>query len=160
MPAIARVMIVDQLGVQSGLSASVQSQGFETVSETVAISPSSVSAKHPDLVVIDSRSDRDTGLALTRALKNDPETEATPVVLIDDDMSADKQRAGLDAGATDVIAAPSNDAAFGFRVRALVRLEVMRAELGRRRNIMERFAIDLPPADLDHLAVHGSQILL
>ncbi len=160
MPAIARVMIVDRQGVQSGLSASVQSQGFETVSETVSISPSSVSAKHPDLVVIDNRADRDAGLALTRALKDDPETESMPVVLIDDDMSADRQRAGLEAGATDVIAAPSNDAAFGFRVRALVRLEVMRAELSRRRDIMERFAIDLPPADLDNLAIHGSRLLL
>jgi hypothetical protein len=32
-------MIVDQQGIQSRLSASVQSQGFETVSETISISP-------------------------------------------------------------------------------------------------------------------------
>ena len=160
MPAIARVMIVDD-GESSGqLVASVRAQGFEAVRESLSVTPAEVYAQHPDLIVVDGRSQHDSGLELTRSLKADPATEALPVVLINEDMTAASQRDSLDAGATDVIAPPANAAAFGFRVRALVRLEVMRGELKRRRTIMERFAIDLPSADFDHLALHGSRLLV
>jgi len=99
-------------------------------------------------------------LDLTRALLASPKTENVPAVLINSDMSAESQSSSIDAGADDVIGPPINKVALGFRVRSLVCLEVMRSELMRRRDTLERFAIDVPPADLDHMNISGARVLI
>ncbi|MFP6756754.1 MAG: diguanylate cyclase [Alphaproteobacteria bacterium] len=157
----ARVMIVDRTGADSKLVAAVQSQGFDAITAGLAgLSPDQVSDADPDLVVIDNQGDIANGLDLTRALKASPKTEEVPMVLINSDMSAASQASSIDAGADDVIGPPINEIALGFRVRSLVRLEVMRSELMRRRDTLERFAIDVPPADLDHMNISDARVLI
>ena len=157
----ARVMIVDRTGADSKLVAAVQSQGFDAITAGLAdLSPDRVSDSDPDFVVIDNQDDITIGLDLTRALKASPKTEDVPVVLINSDMSAESQASSIDAGADDVIGPPINEVALGFRVRSLVRLEVMRSELMRRRDTLERFAIDVPPADLDHMNISDARVLI
>jgi two-component system cell cycle response regulator len=154
-------MIVDPAGSESSLLTAVQGQGFDAFCESAeGLSPDRVSASDPDLVVIDNQGDTAIGLDLTRALKASPDTEDVPVVMINRDMSAESQANSIDAGADDVIGPPINDVALGFRVRSLVRLEVMRTELMRRRDTLERFAIDVPPADLEYIDVNDSKVLV
>lgn len=157
----ARVMIVDQTGADSKLIAAIQGQGFDAVCEAAAnMSPDRVSASDPDLVVINNQNDMAVGLDITRALKASSITEDVPVVLINSDMSAESQANSIDAGANDVIGPPLNDIALGFRVRSLVRLEVMRTELMRRRDTLERFAIDVPHADLERMSTDDARVLI
>ena len=161
MSSTARVMIVDQSGAPDRLLESVRAQGFEALCEPAqGLSPDRVTAQNPDLIVIDNQTDETIGIDIARTLKQSANTKALPLVMINSDLSEASQVSSLEAGADDVIGSPINDLSLGFRVRSLLRLEVMRAELMRRRNTMERFAIDVPPADLDRLPIDDAKVLI
>lgn len=161
MTSNTRVMIVDQSGAPEKLLQSVRAQGFEAVCEPAqGLSLESVALHSPDLIVIDNQKDEAVGVEIAKSLKASPDTQALPLVMINKDLSEASQVSCLNAGADDVIGQPINDLSLGFRVRSLVRLEVMHAELMRRRNTMERFAIDVPPADLDRVAIDDAKVLV
>ena len=161
MSSNTRVMIVDQSGAPDKLLQSVRAQGFEAICEPAqGLSLDRISLHSPDLIVIDNQQDEAVGLDIARSLKASPETNALPLVMINKDLSEASQVNCLKAGADDVIGSPINSLSLGFRVRSLVRLEVMHAELMRRRNTMERFAIDVPPADLEHVEIDSAKVLV
>jgi len=161
MTSNARVMIVDQSGAPDQLLESIRAQGFDALCEPAQnLSPERVTAQNPDLIVIDNQKDEAVGIEIARTLKKSPDTQGLPLVMINSDLSEASQVSSLEAGADDVIGSPINALSLGFRVRSLLRLEIMHAELMRRRNTMERFAIDVPPADLERLPIDDAKVLI
>jgi cyclic di-GMP phosphodiesterase len=77
----------------------------------------------PDLFLLDVEMPGLDGIQLTRRLRADPATAATPIILVTGRTSLDDKIAGLDAGATDFVTKPFVPAELAARVRAGVRLK-------------------------------------
>lgn len=111
--------------------------------------------EHPDLILVGSPAGRDA-IALGAALKADASVADIPVLLFADSVSAELCGRALEAGLDDVLALDCDDAELQARLRPLVRLEIMHAELRQRAQIAQTFGIaararvsgpaDTPPA--------------
>ncbi|MGE3272859.1 MAG: PleD family two-component system response regulator [Chloroflexota bacterium] len=60
----------------------------------------------PDVLVMDTQIPRLDALAACRALRNDPSTAETPIIMVTDTPTVDVMSAAFDAGATDCLAWP------------------------------------------------------
>lgn len=111
--------------------------------------------EHPDLILVGSPAGRDA-IALGGALKADPATTDIPVLLFADTVTDELCKRALEAGLDDVLALDCDDAELQARLRPLVRLEIMHAELRQRAQIAQTFGVaararvsgpaDAPPA--------------
>ncbi len=97
--------------------------------------------EHPDLVLVGSPTGGDA-IALGGALKADVATADIPVLLFADRVSAQLCRDALAAGLDDVLALDCDDAELQARLRPLVRLEIMHAELRQRAQIARSFGVE------------------
>ena len=100
----------------------------------------------PDLVLSDVLMPRLNGLALVRALREDPGTATLPVLLITGDDDSDTRRRGFEAGADDFISKPFRPPELLARVRTHLDLTRLR----------RKEAPPHPRADED-TAVHASE---
>lgn len=96
--------------------------------------------EHPDLVLVGTPADSDP-VALGAELKNSAETEDIPVLLLAAPVTAQLCERALEAGLDDVLAADCDDIELNARLRPLVRLETMHAELRQRARIADRFGV-------------------
>ena len=149
MTSTARVMIVDQSGAPDQLPESVRAQWFDALCEPAqGLSPDRVTAQNPDLIVIDNQKGEAVGIEIARTLKNSPDTQALPLVIINGDLSEASQVNSLEAGADDVIGSPINPLSPGFRVRPRGR-----------RDPQHRDVADGLPAGHPAGAGHGADVL-
>lgn len=142
MIRLANVLIVDQ---NSSRAAELQDRlgragyhaaALATTAETLA----HVRAEHPDLVLVAAPADGDA-IELGQALKAAAETDDIPVLLLAQEVTAELCRRGLEAGLDDVVTHDCDDSELNARLRPLVRLETMHAELRQRAQIASRFGI-------------------
>jgi putative two-component system response regulator len=82
-----------------------------------------VPALGPDLFLLDVEMPGMDGIQVTRRLRAEPRTAATPIILVTGRSSLDDKIAGLDAGATDFVTKPFVPAELAARVRAGIRLK-------------------------------------
>jgi CheY-like chemotaxis protein/phosphoribosyl 1,2-cyclic phosphodiesterase len=91
---------------------------------TVAKAPSGAEAlrmiaeRMPDLVVLDYKMVGMDGMAVVRALRQSPETQGLPVVMLTSMSDEPSTRAGFDAGVTDYLTKPFSIPQLTARVRA------------------------------------------
>ncbi|MBI5257628.1 MAG: diguanylate cyclase [Burkholderiales bacterium] len=85
----------------------------------------------PDLVLLDVNLPDVSGMAVCRRLKDDPLTEAVPVVFLTSHADEKTEVEGLDAGAADFIAKPPRGPAVLARIRNLVRMKLLAERLMR-----------------------------
>ncbi|GAA2552150.1 SpoIIE family protein phosphatase [Winogradskya consettensis] len=83
-------------------------------------------ARNPDLVVSDVMMPRLDGLQLVAALRGDPRTASTPVLLLSARAGQEASIEGLEAGADDYLVKPFSSAELLARVRANVELARLR----------------------------------
>ncbi len=89
-----------------------------------------VRAERPDLVLMDVVMSHVNGFEACRAIKQDPSTCLTPVVLVTG-LSDDASRIeGIEAGADDFVSKPFNGPELRARVRALLRIKRYTDDLG------------------------------
>jgi DNA-binding response OmpR family regulator len=74
----------------------------------------------PDLVISDIMMPHKSGIELVQDLKQDPETEAIPVILLSAKAQTADQREGLDAGADDYVTKPFEPLELVDRVNRLL----------------------------------------
>jgi len=74
----------------------------------------------PDVIIADGLMPKLDGLAMTRALKSDPETDFIPVLMLTSRASSDDAVRGLEAGADDYLAKPFDSAELAARVAGLI----------------------------------------
>jgi putative two-component system response regulator len=82
-----------------------------------------IAKEAPDLVLLDVRMPRITGIDLCRRLKSDPMTHLIPVVLLTAERELDSRVAGLAAGADDYFTKPVHPRELDARLRSLIRLK-------------------------------------
>jgi putative two-component system response regulator len=128
-----RILVVDDDSSNRELMREVLSaQGYE-----VATAPDGEAGLtqfghlQPDLVLTDVRMPNMSGIEFCRALKNDPETRLTPVVIMTGlDQSEDRVR-GIQAGADEFVTKPLVLAELLARVKSLISLKSFTDELER-----------------------------
>ena len=85
--------------------------------------------ERPDLVLLDVGMPGVSGLDVCRRLRADPRTVALPIILVTGQVSARDVVAGLDAGADDFVRKPYDEAELMARVRSVLRLARVTAEV-------------------------------
>jgi putative two-component system response regulator len=88
-----------------------------------------VTREQPDLVILDVVMPGPDGFEICRALKRDPNTLLTPVVLATALANPTDRLRGIDAGADDFLTKPLDPAELSARVRSLLRLKRYTDEL-------------------------------
>jgi len=85
--------------------------------------------RNPDLVLCDVMMPGMDGHAFSRAVKSDPALKHIPIMLVTARSGAEMLNEGLQAGADDYISKPFDSTELKARIRALLRLRQMEAEL-------------------------------
>jgi putative two-component system response regulator len=85
--------------------------------------------EHPDLVLLDIGLPGLNGLDVCRRLRADPHTVALPIILVTGQTASRDVVAGLDAGADDFVRKPYDEAELMARVRSVLRLARVTAEM-------------------------------
>ena len=85
--------------------------------------------EHPDLVLLDVGLPSLSGLDVCRRLRADPRTVALPIILVTGQTASHDVVAGLDAGADDFVRKPYDEAELMARVRSVLRLARVTAEM-------------------------------
>ena len=120
----------DDLANRALLARLLERAGYRTVS--VADGREALRAaidEDPDLVLLDIGLPGLNGLDVCRRLRADPRTVALPIILITGQTAARDVVAGLDAGADDFIRKPYDQAELMARVRSVLRLARVTAEM-------------------------------
>jgi len=97
----------------------------------------------PDLVLTDVMMPELSGTELCRALKADAETAGIPVVLVTSKAEREMKVEGLELGADDYVTKPFHPRELLARVRALVRLRRLSAEVEERNEALEAANVQL-----------------
>jgi putative two-component system response regulator len=85
--------------------------------------------EQPDLVLLDVGLPSLSGLEVCRRLRADPRTVALPIILVTGQTASRDVVAGLDAGADDFVRKPYDEAELMARVRSVLRLARVTAEM-------------------------------
>ncbi len=119
MPSI--LIVEDDPDINELVSLRLQMNGHEVHAEFDGEAGlAAVKELKPDLVVLDWMMPRLTGVEVCRALREDPDVSATPVILLTAKaQEADVQR-GFAAGADDYVAKPFSPPELASRVDALL----------------------------------------
>lgn len=141
MIRLANVLIIDANPTQAAaLKERLARGGYHaTIAHALTHGQAAALAEHPDLILI-GQIDQDPVAAAT-AIKSDATTADIPVVLVAERPSAELCDRCLKADIDDVLAVGCSDAELFARMRPLVRLATMHAELRQRAAMARRFGI-------------------
>jgi len=106
----------------------------------------SAQQEHPDIILVGPGLEGGDAISLSLRLKQQPHCDDIPVCLMTGETSVDFKRLAIEAGLDDVISAPFTDAKLIARLRPLVRLATMHAELQYRADAAKRFGLETPPS--------------
>ncbi len=107
-------------------------EGYEVEAANDGESALSLALRRPpDLVLTDVMMPRLDGLSLLRALRADPATKETPVILLSARAGEEAKVEGLDAGADDYLVKPFSARELVARVQSAIRLAEARREADR-----------------------------
>ncbi len=127
------ILIVDDLATNRIiLRARLGSACYNTLAATNGAEALEVARKHrPDLILLDIMMPDMDGIAVCRALRDDPRTAGIPVVLVTASNEQALRLAALDAGARDFLTKPLDEMVLLARVRSLLRASELESELQR-----------------------------
>jgi len=118
----ARVLIVeDSPTVVTVVKYFLELEGFEVlVAEDGLTGLELARSSVPDLVVSDLNMPGMDGLALTKALRDDPRTSGMAILMLTSEGSADSEARGLEVGADDYLVKPVEPKRLAARVKAIL----------------------------------------
>lgn len=159
---LANILLVMSQGEQARtLHAALAAESFSgplvtTGKEAVDLA----AARRPDVVVVGEDPADMTALDFVRKLRESSETSDIPVLLVSDDWRPQRLEALLAAGIDDAVPFVSDRAMLAARLRPLVRLATMQAELVHRAASAARFGLAVSdhvdaPADRPQVLVVG-----
>jgi two-component system cell cycle response regulator len=141
MIRLANVLVIDSGRPLAGtLAAVLTAAGYSVTEPPAGSDPAArVAAEHPDLVLIGD--DGDASIALAGALRGDAATDDIPLLMVTDRLTAALTSRAYEAGFDDVIPAGCEESELLARMRPLVRLATMHAELSHRAAVARRFDV-------------------
>ena len=143
------VLVVDDLETNLKLLTEILTlQGYQVL--TARDGEEAIEAVHlhrPDLVLSDVRMPRCDGFDLCRAMKSEPSTRLTPVVLMTATAdSADRIRA-IEAGANDFVTKPIDQPELKARVRSLMQIKRFTDDLDSAEDVLRSLALMIEARD-------------
>jgi putative two-component system response regulator len=155
MATAGRVLIVDDYEANvSALRQLLEGEGYDVLTATNGRDALNlVHREHPDLVLLDVMMPEVSGLDVCASLKNVAETCLTPVVLVSALQERESRLEGLDAGADDFLSKPVDPQELYARVRSLIRLKRLTADLESAESLfltLGRFIEARDPCTEDH----------
>lgn len=130
------------------LSDLLRSEGYRVATASDGLSAlEALRRQRIDLAILDVMMPYETGFAVCRALKLDPETRLTPVVLVTALSDADDRLHGIECGADDFLSKPINRAELLARVRSLLRLKHFTDELENAETVLISLALSIEAKD-------------
>jgi putative two-component system response regulator len=147
--ALGHVLIVDDdLLVRETMRDYVEALGYAVRDVGSAEEALADLAKElPDVILLDVRMPGISGVELCRQLKEDPVTHLIPVVLLTAERELDARVAGLAAGADDYFTKPVHPRELGARLRSLIRLKRVLAELEEAESLITSLALTIEARD-------------
>jgi len=136
----ARILIVDDNAANREiLIKRLQPQGYEFLQaadgeEALAIATRSI----PDLILLDVGMPKLDGFEVCRRLRSDPALPLMPVILVTARATSEDLITGLDAGADEYLTKPVDHAALVARVRSILRVKAVHAQLQDSNRALER----------------------
>lgn len=142
MIRLANVLIVDGNRTRTqSLSERLSHGGYHTATAaSVTTGRALARAEHPDVIVL-IEPEEDNAVAFGQELKADEITADIPVVLMADKIDADLSSRALQAGLDDLIALDCESGELFARLRPLIRLATMHAELHHRGTVAAQFGV-------------------
>jgi two-component system cell cycle response regulator len=143
MIRLANVLIVDGNAARAASLRDRLAQGayHATRAEGFIDGTKNAQAEHPDLILVGDPTGVDP-VAFALGLKKDPASSDIPVVIYADQPNAELCTRAVENGLDDVLAFGCDDTELFSRMRPLVRLATMHAELRHRAETARRFGID------------------
>ncbi|MCH7813431.1 MAG: response regulator [Planctomycetes bacterium] len=131
VPCLGKILLVDdEEKLTFVLSAHLHACGYEvSVAHDGAEGLALASSFEPDVIVMDIGMPVMDGVEATRRLKQNPETEHIPVILLTGKARTEDLVIGLEAGAQEYVAKPFEVAELLARIRTMIRLAGTRREL-------------------------------
>lgn len=117
-----KVLVVeDSPTVVTVLKYFLENDGFEVlVAEDGDAGFALARSARPDVVVSDLNMPGMDGIALTKALREEPETRETAIIILTSETSVESESKGLEIGADDYLAKPVEPKRLAARIRALI----------------------------------------
>lgn len=146
---MARVLVVDDIAGNCRLLESLLAPDGYVV-RTAGDGDEAVRAVHdapPDLVLMDAMMPKVDGFEACRAIKQDPSSRLTPVVLVTSLNDTASRIRGIEAGADDFISKPFNAPELRARVRSLLRIKRYTDELDSAESVIISLALTIEARD-------------
>ena len=115
------IRLLEQLLTLSGYQVTTASSGAEALKK--------VGEERPDIVLLDVVMPQMSGYEVCRALRAAPETALLPIVMVTALDPAEERVRGIESGADDFLAKPINQAELLARVKSLLRIQELHAEV-------------------------------
>jgi len=120
-PKIKVLVVEDSPTVVTVLKYFLENDGFEVlVAEDGDAGFALAQSARPDVVVSDLNMPGMDGIALTKALREDPGTHETAIIILTSETSVESESKGLEIGADDYLAKPVEPKRLAARIRALI----------------------------------------
>jgi two-component system sensor histidine kinase/response regulator len=155
-----RILVVDDHATTLSLIQSdLEAGGFEVRTaasgqEALALFP----VCGPDMVILDVRMPGMDGLEVCRRLRETEEGQEVPILFLTGDARRETQLAAIEAGGDDLIHKPSFHSELLIRVRSLLRIKHLRADLRLERDQLQE--LQKQRELLQHFLVHDLRSLL
>lgn len=152
----ANVELLRQLLVRDGHRVCTATNGRGALDAMVS--------EQPDLVLLDIMMPGPNGFDVCRAIKSNPPTRLTPVVLITALSDTEDRIQGINAGADDFLTKPFNAAELTARVRSLVRMKRYTDDLDSAESVIISLALTIEARDpyteghCERLASYGTAL--
>lgn len=111
----------------------------------------------PNLLLLEAGTD---SFAVSRAITESPDARQVPVLMLDVDGSPEALVECFESGAGDALERDSDDAELLARLKPLVRLSVMEAELMRRAATARQFGVDIDTSLAVDMSAEGYRLLV
>ena len=138
MPAQAKILVVDDTDTNIKLlRALLKGAGYEVVTATCGQEGLTAAAtEQPDLILLDIMMPDLTGYEVCQRLRGTPETRQTPIVFLTALHEMEDHVKGIDVGGDDVLTKPINKLELLTRVKSLLRLRAVSAEVQQQRQVI------------------------
>ncbi|OGG50689.1 MAG: hypothetical protein A3F84_09675 [Candidatus Handelsmanbacteria bacterium RIFCSPLOWO2_12_FULL_64_10] len=163
MPESARILVVDDLEINvEFLRDELTARGFTVFSAFDGEQAlQQVVEVQPDLLLLDVSMPKVDGISVLKALRTDEDYRELPVILLTARRESENKVEGLDAGADDYITKPFHVEEVVARIRSLLRLRQIQAEVVEKEKRLAKVeALHQTLATLSHHINNATQAIL
>ena len=159
---ISRILVVDDDPMNVKLMVAIlDREGYESLTaHDGAEALDQVRRHQPDLILLDVMMPGIDGYQVTRELKQDPATEAIPIIMITALNGAEDKVCGLECGADEFLSKPVNSAELLARVKSMLRLKQYQEQLQVRTRSQKIFSANTNAVPVDREAPPRQHVLL